>query len=222
MPITLPEYRNMDRQCQRFRWGRRCPSYAMKGARFCGAHGGRRQLTARVRIDHLPKFYSKLLSRTLSSAVEEATNCPPQEQLNLFEELALMRSASEQAVIMYDACVCAQEDGTPVQPETVLAAASVMKDWLREVVKVADAAARLEALAKDKVSVMALHLVVNQIIRCAHDAFGDDPRAQVFETFVRQRVRMPAADGTRGTTLTPDLDAHSMDASIPMLPMVPR
>ena len=208
------------RPCQALRRNKkRCRRHAMRGSNFCPIHGGRRSARYRVRIDHLPRFYSKHLAGALSDYVAEVTDCPPQEQLNLYEELALMRHAALTAVAMYNGIVNAAADGKPMKPEMILDAAAIMKSWLQEVVKVADTAAKIEAAAKDKVSVQALHMVVNQIVRVAYDAFGDDPRAQVFEQMVRQRVRMPQLDGQGGTGLTPDQDARDMDASVPSAPL---
>lgn len=193
---------------------RRCKLWALPGGnQRCYKHSveRRRQLRRRVRNDHLPRFYSKFLTKTLSEAVEEQLDLAPTEQLRFFEELALMRDVAGQAVMLYGA---AKATG---KAEHVMPAAMVMKDALSEVVKIGEAAARIEASARDKISVHALHCFVAQIVRIVHDTFGDDPRVHQFEEAIRNSIRLPVAVNS-GTARTPDADAIEMDDTIPMLP----
>jgi hypothetical protein len=174
------------------------------GSRFCTSHGGRLKRKP-VRITNLPKFYSVHLSKTLQEAVEEALDSAPEDQLNLYEELAVMRASAADICKMYDACP---------NDKTRMAAGGLLRDTMQEVARLCESAARVRASANDKLSIHNLSVVIAQVVRCAWEVFGDDEeRAQQFEDLIREKVRMP--EETRGTSITPDQDVMDMDASVP-------
>jgi len=197
------------RRCKALRHDRsQCERYALKDSNYCSFHGGRRADKHRVRIDHLPKFYSKRLGPTLTARLEELTGAAPSEQLSLLEELSLMRVLAGDTVALYDAAV-----GTE-KTELVANAGMLLRDALRQVADMCEKAARVDALAKDKISIHHLSFVVNQIVRIAAEVFGDDTtRAAQFEQLIRERVRLPSIQ--QGTLLTPDADVVDMDSTIP-------
>jgi hypothetical protein len=168
----------------------------------------------------MPRFYGKYLTRTLSEALEESTSISPAEQLQLYDELALIRDAAGQAVQMYALAREALEQNkdaakTSALQQIVMQASLLMRDHLSEVVKVCESAARIEQQAKDKISIHQLHFFINQIVRCAYDAFdGSIEHAQTFENYVRNHIRLPAS-GENGTALTPDMDVQAMDDTVP-------
>lgn len=197
------------RQCRVIvkKTGKRCHRWALRGIDRCQWHGGR-QAQRGVRIHHLPRFYSKILGPTLSTAVEELLGVSPAEQTAVFEELALMRVAASESIKLY-AAACSSE-----KSETRIAAAGLMQDALKEVVAIAESAARIEAAGKDKLSIHGLQHVVNQLIRLMYDACGDDHSdiAERFEESIRQSLRVP---GEPGTDLKPWEDVSEMDDTIP-------
>jgi hypothetical protein len=158
-----------------------------------------------VRNEHLPRFYSKHLTKTLQEAVEDALGATPREQLNLYEELAVMRATCGDLCKLYDAC--------ENKPESRAAVGEALRSALQDVVKVCESAARVEGMAKDKLSIHNLSYVIAQVVRLAHDCFGDDERAKKFEEMIRLEVRLP--DETQGTLMTPDQDVGEMDDTVP-------
>lgn len=187
--------------------GRRCRRYALRTSDYCQFHGGRGKVV--VKTCHLPMFYSKHLGRTLQAAVEEQLGMDPSDQLNLFEELALIRSGAGQAVKLYDAAL------TQADSDLRLEAARQMRDWLDTVRSFAESAARVKASGSDKISVHDLKYVVAQVTRIMWRVCGEDHEflAKKFERLVREEIKMPHE--VVGTDLTPDLVVTDMDATVP-------
>lgn len=160
--------------------------------------------------------YSKYFSKTLKDAIQEQLDTPPLERLQLFEELALMRDLAGQSIALYSIAreAAASQPGNERLIACVLGAGETMRLHLAEVVNVCEKAARLDEAAKDKISIHTLTFVVNQIVKCAYDVFGDDPRIMILDTMLKNKVRLPST-GTAGTDLTPDLDVQAMDATVP-------
>lgn len=158
----------------------------------------------------MPRFYSKYLTRTVQEAVEEALAVSPREQLQLFEELALMRDLAGQAVALYSA---ARETG---KAEVMMQAGMLMQQHLKEVIATCESAARIDAAAKDKVSVHTLHHFVDQLVRVAFETFGDTDKAREFEFAIRTQIKLPSS-GVNGTDITPDQDVTEMDRSVPQV-----
>ncbi len=203
------------RRCQSLKINRDpCRRWALRGSNYCQFHGGRSG--KRVRNHHLPTFYSSKLTRTLSAAVEECLDKSPHEQLNLFEELALMRVQAGDAVKLYGAALELSDDN-PAAPELQTDAGLIMRDSLKDVISTCEAAARIEAASKDRITLNDVAFIVAQIVRIAYEVFDDDmERAQQFEVLVRDKVKI--TDGGRGTDITPDQDVQDMDGTIPREP----
>lgn len=197
-----------ERQCHReikFK-GRRCRRWALKGSIFCQFHGGRRSKRVAFLFNNMngvgprnrmPGFYSKYLGKTLTKAFEEAMAQGPSEALAVYEELALIRSGSTQAVALYG-MACDLSDDNPKKAEIVAAASLQMRDALQEVVKTCAVAAQIEAAQKDKISLGAIKHLVEQFIVVAYDVFGDEhlDLAKLFEFEVRNRIRLPGVGTT--------------------------
>src|SRR5262249_16915231 len=155
----------------RKRTGERCKWWRCRGSKYCYMHGGRRS-GGRGRNNYNPKpiyngristlqgrkmppIYRQYLRKTLSQAVSELYNMPPDEQLQLFEELALMRDAAGQAVRLYGIA----RDIADAKPDDMQArrnatdAAAIMSSALMQVVKAVDRAHSINAQATDKISV---------------------------------------------------------------------
>jgi hypothetical protein len=191
----------------------RCRRWRMLGATKCHIHGGRRELKAAVRIGHLPRFYSKHLSKTLNDAVEEALAYSPQEQISLFEELAITREMAGDALKAWAAAKALPDSN--VKKQAYLQASSMLvREVLDHVRTFCESAARIQAMGKDKFSIHNLQAVVNQIVRISYDVFGDDlEKAQQFERAIAEHVRL--AEQNQGTLITPDQDVIDMDSTIP-------
>lgn len=198
------------RRCQA-RTKKPCRMYACRDSRFCPRHGGKKNsYRDGVRVAHLAKFYSRHLTGTLKDYVESVLGESPESQLNLFEELAIFRHTTCEAIKLYDLAQASDK------PETRMAAAVMVREQLAEVGELAERAARVEAAMRDKVSVHNLQYLVNQLTRIMHDVCEKHDRrdiAEEFERLVSDRVKV--AGTVQGTTLTPSQDVREMDDLIP-------
>lgn len=198
---------NHPRRCQGMgrHSGVRCKNWADTGSKFCRFHGG--HLGKRhARVDKLPQMYSKHLTHTLQKVVEETLTQSIQDQLDLTEELAVIRGT------VID--VCKLFDLTEEGGDARLTAGALLRATLREVVSSCEAAARVAAISRDRISVHNLSNVLNQVVRCAWQVFGDDhDKAREFEKLIKTTVRLP--DEVLGTSITPEQDVLEMDDSIP-------
>jgi len=196
-----------EHQCKAKRTdGERCRKYALRGSDYCQFHGGRRSSKKIVPLGDLPVFYGGVLNATLQQVVESELARSPHEQLNLFEELALVRIVARDAVKLY---TVAAERGTE---ETLAAAGIMMRDALNEVVRTCESASRVSANASDKVSVHNIAHVVRQLTRIAAEVM-DEEQARKFNALVKTRISIDG--GPKGTLSTPDADVHDMDTTIP-------
>ena len=196
------------RQCQRMRrTGHRCAKWALTGSNFCQFHGGRHKTY--VRNHSLPKFYSKYLTKTLAEAVDEQLGMDSSDQLNLQEELALMRLTCAQAVAMFSAAHETEKD------ELIVSASLIMREALESVGQMCKDAAAVESSRKDAITPMDLKQIVNQIVRLLYTVCGEDNEhiARRFEERVRDEIKLPS--DVKGTTLNPTKDVTDMLSTIP-------
>ncbi|HTQ40769.1 MAG TPA: hypothetical protein VMJ32_17235 [Pirellulales bacterium] len=211
------------------RTGERCKWWRCRFSKYCYRHGGRRSrgrgrnnykptpiYNGRISVlqgRKMPPIYRRYLKSTLSEAVRDLCAMPPHEQLQLFEELALMRDAAGQSVALYS-IVREVADARPDDIEArqhVIDVASIMSSALMQVAKVVDRAAAVNANAKDKISLYTLQHFVDQLVVIAHETWGDDPRVEQFRIAVRDRVKIPQIS----TPTVSDEDVAAMVASVP-------
>jgi len=191
-----------------------------EGKGYCARHGGTRsQPQYAVRNHHLPAFYSRVLTDTLAEAVKAQTDAAHLEQLDLLQELAIVRYTAGDAARVYgvtEQAYLAEEDAAKklALHRTLLQAGQVVRDVLSDVAKLVVAATNVQVLGQTKIDVVTLNAVVGQIVRIAHDTFGDDPRAVEFERACGQ-LRVAAQQGTESN---PDEDVGAMDDSVPRAP----
>lgn len=202
------------RQCKRQRrTGHRCRKWAITGSEYCQFHGGSGK-RAKVRNNHLPKFYSKYLTDTLNEALEQQLELDSHEQLNLQEELALMRLSSGQAMALWAAAQQLPKDNAN-RDEMIMSAALVMREALQSVAQLCKDAASVEAARKDAITPMDLKQIVNQLVRLLYSVCGEEHEdiARRFELRVKDEIRLP--NDIEGTTLNPTQDVIDMLATIP-------
>jgi hypothetical protein len=173
---------------------------------------------------HMPKVYGKFMGPTLQEAIAAQLEQDPKEQLQLYEEIALMRQAAGEAVKLYSVALAANEsEPSDKRQGMVLQAATIMQQSLNEVVRICESASRIEANAKDKISITNLSFFVDQLVRITYNTLGGDDVGQAqcaqLEQALRAQIRIPLQQGTLiGTTVTPDsTDAivADMDSTIP-------
>ncbi len=188
---------------------KRCWKWALKGVRTCAFHGGRTAQKYQRNGGRSSLRYSKYLSKTLESKVEELTQGRHDSQLNLYDELALMRVMASDTIKLYDAAL------TKGKESTIANATALMQSALTEVRDMCLAASRVERDAEDKISARSISLFINQIVRCIQRVIPDDDALVMrLETDIRETVRLP--EELAGTLLTPSQVVIEMDQSIPV------
>lgn len=205
-------------QCKAIRKnGKRCRKWHLRDSDFCQFHFGRTNKRAPIKNNTgkllgMPHFYRRVLRSTLQETFDELVLKAPAEQVQLFEELALMRLTVLDCVKLYDIA------SSTNKPEIILDAGMTMRLALKEVADLCSKAASIEAAGKDKLSVHHITFVVNQIVRLAFETFSEHTElAEEFERRVRTDIKLPSVQG--GTLLTPDQDVEGMDDSIPRRPV---
>jgi hypothetical protein len=166
----------------------------------------------------MSKFYRGVLRPTLAARVAQTLEeSDAIGSMDLGEELALMRDAVALRVGLYAELVERQAAGEPITRENLVAAGEIMKGGLEDVAKMVEAHARVERVKQEVASGLAgaLGAVIQAVLICARDAFGDDYRVRKFEEALRAKLRERSPQGSDGTLLTPDRDAIEMDNSIP-------
>ncbi len=198
-----------ERRCRATRRdGLPCMKWARRGRSYCVSHGGNKKKGQGPRLDRLPIVYAKLLPQTLAKVVETQLDAPVAEQLSALEELAVIKATARDVVALYGAAVESEDK------DAVTSAGILVRDILSSVISCAEAAARIEATAKDKLSVFAVHHLINQVVKIAYRAFQHDlPGAKVFEKLIRDELVIPTEQN--GTLITPDEDVVAMDATVP-------
>lgn len=207
-------------------YGRRCNNHRVRGTNKCAFHA--KQCSLHKSNLHrfkrfMPKFYAKYVTKSLGQVLDEALNRNPVEQLELLEELALMRDVAGQAVLYYSIAKDAIDapNITDAQKQTrqqiLFAAGEILRERVEAVCGVAEKAQRITTNSKDRLQVQQLQYFIEQVTICLHKTFGDDKRIEQFHEFLMQSVRIPqiGSDGTEGTILTPDQDVSQMDSTIP-------
>ncbi len=189
--------------------GTRCKMWAKKGTQRCWKHthfGGTNQTFARG----LPMFYSRCLRGTLRQQVEESLGKPRSEQVELYEELALLRSNAGNAVALFSAAV---DNG---KPELIVNAGQIMQQHLEAVAEMATKIARIEQAAGDTFNVHTLNGIIVQITQLFYSVCGEQyiELAQVFETRMKNEIVLPSIE-QEGTDLRPDSQVIAMNESVP-------
>jgi hypothetical protein len=223
---------NHPRRCQAHykATGERCRYWAMRDCKFCKKHNnlskyhktksiaGNTSAGATVRTAEdmaKLKFYSKRLGPKLTAALEEMVSQPLQDQLSLFEELAIVREVAGQALELYSVAQEKIPATAPNRAEVLASAGMLLQSALENVRTMCKTAAEVNAAGKDKYSIHSLQDVAAQIVRMVTTCFGDRPEQLAeFDAMLTQQLRLPKAQAD-GTTLTPDMDALDMDATIP-------
>lgn len=187
--------------------------------------GNQRHFTQLQLDQNLPRIYARHLTKSLSQALEEQLGCDPQEQLQLYEELALIRDSAGQAVQMYSIAreALSQEPHNEKRQSILAESAAIMRMQLQQVVETCEKAAKIEAMSRDNaISIHQMYFFINQIVRKIHDVLGDSPESldlvARIEENIRTGVKVPGGQFERlGVNTTPEvtIDVEQMDASIP-------
>lgn len=182
-----------------------------------------RMLTdARPRDQRRVRFYNKL-GTNLESFVNQCLETPEQEQLQLFEELAIVKAFANEALQLH-AAACALPETNQDQKQKkhahIANATALCMNALDQVRIFAKAATENFAARKDVYTVHSLHDIVMQLKRFASAAFEHDPNAlEVFSSMIANQLHLPKI-GVEGTDLTPesiDADVIAMQDTVPLV-----
>jgi len=163
----------------------------------------------------MSRYYLKCLRPTLAAALETALAESPLDQLDLSEELALIRVAAGDAVAQY-AKVSELTGEDAKTAEMKLMMGQMMISRLQDVAKMAEAAGSNAELKVRLQGAFAqvMTSVITSIAHAAWEVFGDDYRVKDFEELIRTKLEARGA-GVEGTEITPDRDVIEMDETIP-------
>lgn len=168
---------------------------------------------------HMSRFYLKNLRPTLAAKLEELVDkVTPIDQLDLSEEIGLMRAQAGDAVQMY-AEACEMPDSDPRAQQARLIAGQMMSSRIKDVMAVIDQAGKTEELKVKLQTAFAqvMTSVISSVAHAAWEVFGDDHKVREFTDLIRSKLEVRNID-VEGTDLTPDRDAIQMDDSIPAEP----
>lgn len=165
----------------------------------------------------MPRFYRRQLAGTLETLVQESLESDPSEQLNLMEELALMRATASQSVALYSVTMQAMEGKSDERSVEMMAAAgSLMRDALEHVAQMCKDATTVSMAQSDRISAHSINFIMRQIVSVAHEVFGEavehpngtvldlTPLLERFDERLRRCIRVPGQRTMQGTLLRPD------------------
>lgn len=157
-------------------------------------------------------FYAKHVTKTLAEAITDHTGLDPDEQVSLYEELALMRHVAGNFVKLYGAAV---ESG---DTNSISIAGLGMSEALSNVEKVCSSAAKIQTKQRDRFSVHDLKFVVNRITRILYEVCGPENEdiARRFKLMIDQHLVLPTGY-QQGTTTLPDETIQDLDNTIPFV-----
>lgn len=165
------------------------------------------------------RFFSHRLGPKLRAAVEQCLDAPEAEQLELFEELAIIRSLAGDAAEIH-ARAEALPDERQDKQQLLIAAGSLLSQQMEYIATVCEKAAKVSAMGKDKYSIHTLQDIINQVGRMVHSCFGHDVAGlMAFDKMLSEQLRLPVSQN-QGTYRTPDIEATMMDDTIPSAPTV--
>lgn len=177
-------------------------------------------------LSTMPSFYGKYLNETLQEAVESQLNLPVEDQLNLFEELALIRRFACDALKVYS-----KELNKPDAKQIdIVVASKLATAALEQVSNFCEKAAKVDSMQRDKYSIHTINSIVAQIVNIIHivlDIHDQHELAVEIAREIRLQLKIPVqtvklieanANNSLGTNLTPeavDETVIDMDNTIP-------
>lgn len=140
-------------------------------------------------------FYSKYLGPKLSDRVADLMSRTHDEQVSLYEELAVARATACEAMALaqplFDPAQAAE-----LKPETRALMVQTLNQAMNSVKELVLAASRIEKDAEDKVSIKVVNLVVQQIVMTINEVCGTDNSSlcDAIAKAIDERVRLPIND----------------------------
>lgn len=211
--------------------GTRCNTPPAKGSLYCTLHKGAEPT---IKKAYTPTYYAQHLGPTLREALEEQINSPHHLQLQLYEELAVTRTAALEAVKL--ASILYEQDGDTgktiadsknIDMQTRVALVNAMRDSMVAVKEMVMACSKVEKDVEDKVSLRVIDLYLKQIMNCIGKALRKHPElVDAIQNEIEQTIRVPTARASAreieqqyGDVMTPDKMVElMMQRTAPMPP----
>jgi len=192
----------------------RCRRWALISSNYCQFHGGRQAAKfyrPYNRKTKLPDYYSKYLGPKLSQVVNELLDAPHDDQVSLYNELAIARASAMQALALAQPLFEESSD-VKLNPELKALIIATLGESMKNVKELVLAASKLEKESSDKVSIKVINLVVHQIITAINDVCGTENMviAEAIAKAIDERVRLPLNDKLNPTikvNVLPTVDA---------------
>ena len=146
-------------------------------------------------IYNVSGFYSKYLGPRLSERVREALNEPHDEQVSLYQELAITRATACEAIALAQP-LFNPDQRAKLSDETISLLVGTLGNAMSAVKELVLAAARIEKDSKDKVSLKVINLIVGQIIAAVREICGEDnlELCEAIAEHIDKKVRIPLND----------------------------
>jgi len=175
----------------------RCMTWALQGSDYCRFHGGRMSLAYKFKKGIYPVqgFYSKYLGPKLTELVRANLNEPHDEQVCLYQELAITRSMACEAIKLAQP-LFDDDQRKLLNTETKAMIFGTLQSAMGAVKELVLAAARIEKDSKDKVSLKVINLIVAQIIESINQECGTENQAlaEAIAKKINDKVRVPIND----------------------------
>ena len=175
----------------------RCLTWALQGSDYCRFHGGRESLAYKFKKGIYPVsgFYSKYLGPKLTEMVRQNLNEPHDEQVQLYQELAITRSMACEAIKLAQP-LFDDDMRKLLDAETQAMIFGTLQSSMSAVKELVLAAARIEKDSKDKVSLKVINLIVAQIIAAVNAECGTENAdlAEAIAKKINDKVRLPMND----------------------------
>lgn len=133
------------------------------------------------------------------------------EQLSLYEEIAMTRIAAQEAIKL-SAPLFNEETAGKLAPETKALMVETLHSAMDGVKEMVVAASKVENAAHDRVSLKVVNLIVYQIVCAVHEACGDEhiDLAEAIAKLIDERVRLPMND-----QIDPTIHVNFLEAAAP-------
>lgn len=133
------------------------------------------------------------------------------EQLSLYEEIAMTRIAAQEAIKL-SAPLFNEETAAKLPSETKALMVETLSSAMDNVKEMVVAASKVENAAHDRVSLKVVNLIVYQIVCAVHEACGDEHMAlaEAIAKLIDERVRLPMND-----QVDPTIHVNFLEATAP-------
>lgn len=163
----------------------------------------------------MPSKYRRHIGIPLKEKLDEFMDGGHHEQIQLYEELAIVRAMAVNALKLAEPVL--QPGRKKIKAHIQVIALDLLAECMENVRKMVETIAKMEKLSDGKVSLRVVDMLLAQVIKLLHKKYPDD--GDELEVLIRD-IRLPEADHepgggfTQGTEITPDAMVTEMDESI--------